>query len=91
MLDVLVGSMAIPDHVLKVDHRDVRLSELTFAQLSDVVGRIKVPEGARPDVDLLVSVGRMWGADAMGRFQFVAAAQNGERSRLVGLLQGLRG
>ncbi len=90
VLDVLVGSMAIPDHVLKVDHRDVRLSELTFAQLSDVVGRIKVPETARPDVDLLISVGRIWGGDAVGRFQFVAAAPNGERSRFVGLLQGLR-
>ena len=41
-------------------------------------------------MDLLISVGRIWGADAVGRFQFVAAAPNGERSRLVGLLQGLR-
>ena len=79
VLDVLVGSMAIPDHVLKVDHRDVRLSELTFAQLSDVVSRVTVPEAARADVDLLISVGRLWGGDAVGRFQFAAVAQNGER------------
>ena len=90
VLDVLVGSMAIPNHVLKVDHRDVRLSELTFAQLSDVVSRASVPDAARADIDLLMSVGRLWGGDAMGRFQFAAVAQNGERSRFVGLLQGLR-
>ena len=89
VLDVLVDSMAIPNHVLRVDHRDVRLSELTFAQLSDVVGRISVPEGARSDIDLLIGVGRLWGGDAMGRFQFVPV-QDGQRSRLVGLLQGLR-
>ena len=89
VLDVLVGSIAIPDNVLQVDHRDVRLSELTFAQLGDIVGRIKVPETARPDVDLLISVGRLWGADAMGQFRFVAV-QDGQRSRFVGLLQSLR-
>ena len=90
VLDVLVSSIAIPDHLLKVDHRDARLSELTFAQLSDVVKRVSVPEVARADVDLLSSVGRLWGGDAMGRFQFVPVAQNGERSRFAGLLQGLR-
>ena len=90
VLDALVSSMAVPDHLLKIDHRDVRLSELTFAQLSDVVSRVFVPEVARADVDLLLSVGRLWGGDAISRFQFVAAPQNGERSRFVGLLQGLR-
>ena len=36
VLDVLVDSMAIPNHVLRVDHRDVRISDLNFAQLSEV-------------------------------------------------------
>ena len=90
VLDVLVGSLAIPNHVLKVDHRDVRLSELTFAQLTAVVGRVSVPEAARADIDLLMSVARLWGGDALGRFQFASVAQNGERSRFVGLLQGMR-
>ena len=90
VLDVLVGSMVIPNHVLKVDHRDVRLSELTFAQLGELVSRVAVPEAARADIDLLMSVGRLWGGEAVGQFQFAAVAQNGERSRFVGLLQGLR-
>ena len=90
VLDVLVSSTAIQNRLLKVDHRDVHLSELTYAQLSEVVSRVSVPDAARADIDLLMSVGRLWGGDAMGRFQFVAGAQNGERSRFAGLLQGLR-
>ena len=90
ILDVLVSSTPMTDHLLKVDHRGVRLSELTYAQLSDVVKRVSLPDAARTDVDLLISVGRLWGGDAVGRFQFVAVAPNGERSGFAGLLQGLR-
>ena len=90
VLDVLVSSTPITDHLLKVDHRGVRLSELSYAQLSDVVKRVSVPAAARADVELLMGVGRLWGGDAMGRFQFVAVAQNGERSGFASLLQGLR-
>jgi hypothetical protein len=91
VLDVLADSMVIPDHVLKVDHRDMRLSELTFAQLNDVARRVAVPEAARADVELLLNVGRLLGGGALPRLRFAAAAQPGERSKLVGLLQGLRG
>jgi hypothetical protein len=90
LLDVLVGSTAVPDHVLKVEHRDTRLSEMTHDQLSDLVKRVSIPEVARADIDLLISVGRHWGGDAISRFQFVPVAASGERSRFVGLLQGLR-
>ena len=90
LLDELVGSTAVPDHVLKVEHRDTRLSELTYEQLTDLVKRVSIPEAARADIDLLISVGRLWGGDAIGRFQFAPIAANGERSRFVGLLQGLR-
>jgi cell division GTPase FtsZ len=91
VLDVLADRMVIPDHVLKVDRRDVRLSELTFAQLSDVMKRAAVPEPARADVELLLNVSRLWGGDALRRLRFAAASQPAERSRLIGLLHGLRG
>ena len=89
-LDVLAASVLVPDHVFRVDHRDVRLSELTFTQLSDVVKRVTVPESARADIDLVLNVGRLWGADAVARLQYATIAQQGERSRFAGLLQGLR-
>ena len=88
VLDVLVGSMVVPDHVLKVDHRDVRLSELTFAQLSDLVKRVSVPEAARADIDLLISVGRLWGGDAVARLQFVPMRPTANAHGLSGCCRG---
>jgi cell division GTPase FtsZ len=90
VLDVLVSTVTIPDHRLKVDHRGVRLSELSYAQLSDVVKRVYLPDTVRADVDLLMVVGRLWGGEAVRRFQFVAVAADGERSKFESLLHGLR-
>jgi cell division GTPase FtsZ len=90
VLDVLVSTVPVPNHRLKVDHRGVRLSELSYAQLSDVVKRIYLPDTVRADVDLLMVVGRLWGGDAVGRFQFVAVSPDGERSKFENLLHGLR-
>ena len=90
VLDVLVSSTPITDHVLRVDHHGVRLSELTYGQLSDVVKRVSLPDAARGDIDLLMSVGRLWGGDALKRFHFVPVTANGERSGFASLLQGLR-
>ena len=90
VLDVLVSSTPIRDHVLRVDHRGLRLSQLTYAQLSDVVKRVALPDAARADIDVLMSVGRLWGGDALKRFQFVPVTPNGERSGFASLLQGLR-
>jgi cell division GTPase FtsZ len=90
VLDVLVSTVPIPNHRLKVDHRGVRLSDLSYEQLSDVVKRIYLPDVARADVDLLMIVGRLWGGEAIGRFQFVAISPDGERSKFESLLHGLR-
>ena len=90
VLDVLVSSMPIRDHVLRVDHRGLRLSQLTYAQLSDVVKRVSLPDAARADIDVLMCVGRLWGGDALKRFHFVPVTPNGERSGFASLLQGLR-
>ena len=90
VLDVLVSSMPIRDHVLRVDHRGVRLSQLTYAQLSDIVKRVSLPDAARADIDVLMSVGRLWGGDALKLFHFVPLTPDGERSGFASLLQGLR-
>ena len=90
VLDVLVSTVPVPNHRLKVDHRGVHLSDLSYAQLSDVVKRIHVPDVARADVDLLLIVGRLWGDEAVKRFEFVAMSPDTERSRFENLLHGLR-
>jgi cell division GTPase FtsZ len=90
VLDVLVEHAPIPNHRVKVDGRGAFLSELTHAQLTDIVRRTYLPEAARADVELLMIVGRLWGADALRRFRFADASSPGDRSKLGSLLHGLR-
>ena len=90
VLDVLVEHAPIPNHRVKVDGRGALLSELTLAQLTDIVRRTYQPDVARADVELLMIVGRLWGADALRRFHFADASPHGERFKLGALLHGLR-
>jgi cell division GTPase FtsZ len=90
ILDALLSSVAIPDHHLKLDRRDVRLSELSYAQIKDVFSRNYVADAVRPDLDLLLTVARVWGAEALDRFEFAGAPADSERSRLASVLIALR-
>jgi cell division GTPase FtsZ len=90
VLEALVEHAPIPNHRVKLDGRGVLLSELTHAQLNDIVKRTYLPDLARADVELLMNVGRLWGADALRRFHFADASPNGERFKLGALLHGLR-
>ena len=89
-LEVLVEHAPIPNHRVKVDGRTALLSELTHAQLTDIVRRTYLPDAARADVDLLMIVGRLWGAEALQRFHFADASPHGERFTFGSLLHGLR-
>jgi hypothetical protein len=44
----------------------------------------------RPELDLLLAVGRLWGEDALGRIRFTEETPNGTPTRLAGLFHGLR-
>ena len=90
ILDALLSSVAIPDHHLKLDRRDVRLSELSYAQIKDVFSRNYVADAVRPDLNLLLTVARVWGAEALDRFEFAGAPADSERSRLASVLMALR-
>ena len=90
VLEVLVEHAPIPNHRMKVDGRSALLSELTHAQLTEVVRRTDLPDVARSDVELLMIVGRLWGADALQRLRFVDALPHGEGFKFGALLHGLR-
>jgi hypothetical protein len=47
-----------------------------------------VPEAIRPDLELLLIVGRLWGDEAIGRLRF--ADESDGSSRLGALIHGLR-
>jgi len=91
LLSVLVDTMEIPNHAVKVGGRAARLSELAYGQLQELRTR-SVSEIVRSDMELLLTIGRLWGGDAIGRFHYSESAPaHAETSRFGRLLQGLRG
>jgi cell division GTPase FtsZ len=70
VLDVLIDSVLLTDHPVKLGWQSTHLRELTYAQLQELAARIPVVDVVRPDLDLLIAVGRLWGADSVRRFRF---------------------
>jgi len=91
LFNVLIDTATVPDHVLKLGRQTMHLSELSHEQLQEIDAKTIVPDWVRPDLDLLVTVGRFWGADAVKRFRFVEAPARQEPSMMESLLEKLRG
>jgi cell division GTPase FtsZ len=91
VFNVLIDSATVPDHVMKLGRQTMHLRELTYEQLQEIDAKTLVPDWIRPDLDLLVTVGRFWGADAVKRFRFVEAPARQEPSMMENLLERLRG
>jgi hypothetical protein len=81
----------VSDHPVKVGRQTMHLRELTYAQLQEVGARTLVPDVARPDLDLLITVGRFWGADAVKRLRFVDAPDQPRPSKVESLLDKFLG
>jgi hypothetical protein len=86
ILDALVTTAIVPNHVVRIGRQPMRLGELTYAQLHELATKSSVIDGVRPDLDLLVTVGRLWGSEAVTRFRFGDVPVEREPSRLAGLL-----
>lgn len=90
ILNVLIDSAPVPDHAVKFGRQTMHLRELSYEQLREIGSKTIVPDWIRPDLDLLITVGRFWGADAVKRFRFVEAPERHEPSMMESLLQKLR-
>ena len=90
VLDALIDGTAVPDYAVRLGRQTVRLRELSYEQLQTIGSRTMVPDWIRPDLDLLITVGRFWGPDAVTRFRFVEAPERHEPSVIESLLQKLR-
>jgi hypothetical protein len=90
VLAALIESVTVPDHPLKQGRQTVHLSELAFEQLQEIGSRTMVPDWIRADLDLLITVGRFWGADALKRLRFVTPVERHEPSMVASLLQKIR-
>jgi cell division GTPase FtsZ len=90
LLSVLVDAVEVPNHVVKVGGRSTHLSELTYGELQELKTR-PAADSIRSDMELLLTIGRLWGADAIGRFHYTGNAPAPDTSRFARLMQGLRG
>src|SRR5262245_56804639 len=70
VLDALISSVLLTDHPVRLGRHSRRLRELSYAQLQELAAQIPVLDVIRPDLDLLIAVGRLWGADSVKRFRF---------------------
>ena len=89
LLHVLIEGTTVPDHVVKRGRQTVHLRELSYEELEET-SKTLVLDWIRPDLDLLIAIGRFWGADALKRLRFVEAPERREPSMMESLLQRLR-
>jgi cell division GTPase FtsZ len=78
VLDVLTDSVLLTDHPVKLGRKTARLRALGYAQLQELATRVPVLDVVRPDLDLLIAVGRLWGADSVKRFRFAEVHERRE-------------
>jgi hypothetical protein len=90
-LEALVEGTEVPDHAVRLGRQTVHLRGLSFEQLQTIGSTTMVADWIRPDLELLITVGRFWGPQAVTRFRFVEAPERYEPSRMETLLQRLRG
>ena len=89
LLDALAGSLALPNHRVKTGKHAAALSELSYAELQEVA-RMSVPDAVKTDLDLLLTIGKLWGGDVLKRLRFADAPPGSDGSKLASLFQGLR-
>jgi hypothetical protein len=91
MLETLLKNVAIPDYAVRNGRQTVHVSELTYEELKQIVTETIFPDAIRRDLQLLVAVGRLWGEDAVGRFEFKPISDDAQKpSKLGSLLQTFR-
>ena len=91
LFEALVKDVVVVNHMVKVGRRLMPLGELTMSQVSELATNLSLADSVRPALDLLVTIGRLWGDGALARLRFSDAAALREPSKFAGLLVGLRG
>ena len=90
VLEAVIDGTTVPDYAVKLGRQTIHLRELSYEQLQEIGSKIIVADWIRPDLDLLITVGRFWGPDAVKRFRFVEAPERHEPSKMETLLQRFR-
>jgi hypothetical protein len=70
LLDVLLNDTVIGNHLIRDGRRSVRLAQMSSEALERVATDVTISEVVRADVQLLMAIDSMWGADALSRVTF---------------------
>jgi cell division GTPase FtsZ len=89
LLSVLVDSVVLPNHVLRLGRREIRMQDVSLPELKELFSKSSVSEAVRADVRLLMAIGNLWGSESFGRLQFADDAAE-PASKLTLMMQGLR-
>src|SRR5262245_12791693 len=90
LLEALIEDVAIPNHSVKCQRGVKPLQKVEYAEVKEIWSNTFVPDRMRVDLELILTVGRLWGEDALGRLRFADDAPADGSSKLSGLLQGFR-
>ena len=90
LLDVLLDDVTIHNHLVGEGRRAVRLSRVPLEELKRAAIDVLVTDVVRTDVHLLVTIGQLWGPEALGRVKFDPEEPAATPSRLDTLLQTFR-
>jgi cell division GTPase FtsZ len=88
VLDALADGVELPNHHVRLGKQHMRLSEMSYQDLLELA-KTSTLAAIRPDLDLLLAVGRLWGEDGLRRLRFADATSNGAPTVLAGLFQGM--
>jgi cell division GTPase FtsZ len=89
LLSALVENVRVSNYPVRHGRQVTRLRELTYAQLQEIASTTSLADGVRPDLDLLITVGRLWGDEAVKRIRFTELSE--PQSSRVGLLDRFLG
>ena len=87
LLDALAASVVIPNHLLSRGRQPVHLADGSFEDLTAIAASRTVSGAAGADLQLVLTIVGLWGAEARSRLQFVDAPAP-ERSSRLGALFG---
>src|SRR5262249_11790659 len=90
LLEALIEDVAIPNHSVKCQRGVKPLQKVEYAEVKEIWSNTFVPDRLRVDLELILTLGRLWGEEALGRLRFADDAPADGSSKLGGLLQGFR-
>jgi cell division GTPase FtsZ len=85
ILETLVNTVSVQNHTIRIGRQQRNLSDCSFDELQAFARTSTISDTMRPEIDLLITIGRLWGAEALSRVEFTGGTA-GTRGRLAGLM-----